>query len=73
MHTLQPHTAPSAIEWKLGIVMSVDPQRGLLTLRHRGGTCSHLNADPSLLGDLKIGGPVLVRVDRTIVRSLRRL
>ena len=64
---------PNPTEERLGLVASVDEQNGTFTLRHRDGRCSDLNADASLLGDLRIGAPVLVLVEGAIVRSLRRL
>jgi hypothetical protein len=69
----QLQTVPNAIEQKLGIVVSVDHEKGILTLVHSDGTCSHLTADPSLLDDLRIGGPVQALVKGTVVWTLRCL
>jgi hypothetical protein len=73
MLTFQSETLPIPIEQRLGIVMSVELERGSLTLLHRNGVCSHLTADPSLLVGLRSGGPVLAQVEGAIVRTLRRL
>ncbi len=69
----QSEVGPITLEQKLGIVVSVDQQKGILTLAFRDGTCSHLSVDPTLLAELRIGGPVQALVEDTIVRTLRRL
>ncbi len=66
-------TLGNTVEQRMGIVMSVDQERGILTLVYGDGTRSHLSADPSLLNNLRIGGPVQALVEDTIVRTLRRL
>jgi hypothetical protein len=69
----QSQTLANTIEERLGIVVSVDRERGCLTLVHSDRTRSHLSADPNLLGNLRIGGPVWTLVQGTILRALRRL
>ncbi len=73
MPSSQSQTLANSMEEVLGIVVSVDRERGSLTLAHKDRTRSHLSADPILLGDLGIGGPVWTLVQGTIVRALRRL
>lgn len=73
MPVTQSQTVANTIEQKLGIVVSVEQEKGILTLVHSDGTCSHLTADPSLLDDLRIGGPVQALVKGTIVWTLRCL
>lgn len=61
------------IESTLGIVLAVDRVTGSLTLVHVGGRCSYLTADPGLLREVRIGGPVQVMIEGTAVRTLRCL
>ncbi len=69
----QSQTEPNAPNQRLGIVVSVDQEKGILSLVHSDRTCSHFHADPSLLGDLRIGGLVQALVNGRIVWTLRRL
>ena len=73
MPVLNQLTVPSTIEQKLGIVVSVEQEKGILTLVHSDGTCSHLTANPSLLGGIRLGGPVQALVKGTVVWTLRCL
>ena len=63
----------STVAYTLGIVLAVDRPAGVLTLWHADGRSAKLTADPGLLGEVRIGGPVKVVVEGTTVRSLRRL
>ncbi len=58
---------------QLGVVVAVDRDKGEITLVHRGGLRSLLTAHPSLLGGVRIGGPVQVVTDGTVIQSLRCL
>jgi hypothetical protein len=58
---------------QVGVVVTVDQDTGEITLVHRGGTRSFLTADPSLLKDVRIGTPVQVVTDGTVIRALRCL
>ncbi len=58
---------------KLGVVIAVDRNKGEITLVHRGGLRSLLTAHPSLLEGVRIGGPVQVVTDGTVIQSLRSL
>ncbi len=58
---------------QLGVVVTVDRDKGEITLVHRGGLRSLLTAHPSLLKDVRVGGPVQVVTDGTVVTSLRCL
>ncbi len=66
-------TVSSTIEEKIGIVVSVDLEKSILTLWHNDGAQSYFNPGADLLGNLRIGGPVQVLVDGTIIRALRSL
>ncbi len=66
-------TVENTVEYTLGIVLAVDRAAGTLTLGHTGGRCSHLRADPRLLREVRIGGPVHALVEGTTVRTLRCL
>jgi hypothetical protein len=61
------------IECILGIVLAVDRAAGTLTLRLVRGRSLCCTADPALLRDVQIGGPVQVVVEGTTVRTLRCL
>ncbi len=61
------------IESKLGVVVALDQDKGTLTLAYGDGTCSDLQANRSLLENLRIGGPVQVLVEGRTVLTLRRL
>ncbi len=61
------------IECKLGVVVALDQDNGRLTLAYGDGTCAHLHAEPSRLGHLRMGGPVQVIVEGTMVLTLRCL
>jgi hypothetical protein len=73
MLTSRSQTEPKTIQQRLGVVAYVDQEKGILVLVCGDGTCSQFNAHASLLGDLRIGGPVLALVEGTNVWSLRRL
>ncbi len=66
-------TVEKTVESTLGIVLAVDRAAGTLTLGHTGGRCSRLTADPHLLRDVRIGGPVHALVEGTTVRTIRCL
>jgi hypothetical protein len=66
-------TESNTVEEKIGIVVSVDLEKGILTLWHSDGARSYLNPGADLLGNLRIGGPVQALVDGTIIRALRCL
>ncbi len=58
---------------QLGVVVAVNHDKGEITLVHRGGLRSLLTVHPSLLEGVRIGGPVQVVTDGTVVQSLRCL
>ncbi len=58
---------------RVGVVIAVDRDKGEITLVYRGGIRSSLTAHPSLLKDVRIGGPVHVITDGTVIQSLRCL
>ena len=58
---------------RVGIVITVDRDKGNITLLYRGGFKSLLTAHPTLLKDVRIGGPVQVVTDGSVVQSLRCL
>jgi hypothetical protein len=57
----------------LGIALAVDRDAGTLTLGLVRGRSFCCTADPDLLRDVQIGGPVQVAVEGTTVRTLRCL
>ena len=64
----------NAIEEKIGIVVSVDLEKGSLILWHRDGPRSYFNPGAALLANLRIGAPVqVVVVEGTILQALRCL
>ncbi len=65
--------AGSAPIARVGVVITVDREGGRITLVYRGGLSSCLTAHPSLLKDVRIGGPVQVVTDGRVIQSLRRL
>ena len=70
-----PHSqsVPTSVRRRVGIVASIDHEKGVLILVHRGGTRSHLSADASLLRDLRIGGLVQVVLKGPMLWALRHL
>jgi hypothetical protein len=66
-------TESNTVEEKIGIVVSVDLEKGILTLWHSDGPRSYLSPGADLLANLRIGGPVQALVEGTIVRALRCL
>jgi hypothetical protein len=66
-------TVSNTIEEKIGVVVSVDLEKGILTLWHNDGARSYFNPGADLLGNLRIGGPVQALVDGAIIRALRCL
>ncbi len=58
---------------QVGVVVTVDRDKGQITLVFRGGTRFCLTAHPSLLKDVRIGGPVHVVTDGAVIQSLRCL
>ncbi len=72
MPALRSQTVPKALKEKVGIVVSVDPQEGILTLWHPDGPCAYFT-HPSHLDALRIGGPVQALVDGRRVWGLRPL
>ena len=63
----------NAIEEKIGIVVTVDLEKGSLILWHRDGPQLYLNPGAVLLANLRIGGPVQAVVKGTILWALRCL
>lgn len=61
------------VESKLGVVVALDRDKGTLTLAYGDGTCSDLQANASLLENLRMGGPVQVLAEGATVLTLRRL
>ncbi len=68
-----PAPMPAVSGGQLGVVIAVDRDKGEITLVHRGGLRSLLTAHPSLLKGVRVGGPVQVVTDGTVVQSLRCL
>ena len=66
-------TESNTIQEKIGIVVSVDVEKGILILWHSDGPQSYLNPGADLLANLRIGGPVQALVEGTILRDLRCL
>jgi hypothetical protein len=72
MPALWSQTVPNPLQERVGIVVAVDPQAGILTLWHPEGPCSYFT-HPRQLDALRIGGPVQALVDGRSVWGLRSL
>ena len=73
MQVHHPQGVPTSVERRVGIVASIDHEKGVLVLVHRDGTHSHLRADASLLRNLRIGGLVQVVLKGPMLWALRHL
>ena len=73
MQVRHPQGAPTFVERRVGIVVSIDHEKGVLALVQRDGTRSSLCADASLLSERRIGGLVQVVLKGSRLWTLRHL